>query len=79
MYNRGENYVTAPVISAQANSRIRSLGILGKMKIVDGGQNYVIGDTIEFINNYGSYGFQRLKGRFSAPKNSWNTLGNLGR
>lgn len=47
----GQNYGTGiPTFLVQANTRIRNLGILGKMKINNGGSNYVIGDTIEFIN-----------------------------
>lgn len=52
----GSGYLTVPNISVQANSRIRELGILGRMEIVDGGLNYAIGDKISFINSPGSYG-----------------------
>lgn len=52
----GTNYITKPTISALANTRVRSLGILGKMKIINGGRGYRIGDTIEFINQPGTYG-----------------------
>jgi hypothetical protein len=56
LYNLGSGYTTTPSISAQANTRVRSLGILGKMRIVDGGEGYYIGDTIEFINVPGGTG-----------------------
>lgn len=46
----GSGYSTSPTMTAQANTRVRNLGILGKMKIVSGGTGYYIGDTIEFIN-----------------------------
>lgn len=56
LYNSGEGYATAPTISAQANTRIRNLGILGRMEIIDGGEGYNIGDWIEFINVLGGFG-----------------------
>lgn len=54
--NSGQNYSGEPALSIVANSMIQQLGILGRMEIVDGGQNYQIGDTIEFINVTGGYG-----------------------
>ena len=56
LYNLGSGYTGAPTISAQANTRVKSLGILGKMKIVNGGSGYCIGDIIEFINVPGGSG-----------------------
>lgn len=56
LYNLGSGYLTTPTISAQANTRVRNLGILGRMRIVDGGTGYYIGDTIEFINVPGGTG-----------------------
>lgn len=56
LYDSGLAYSSLPSISAEANTRVRNLGILGKMKIVNGGQGYLVGDTIEFINLPGSYG-----------------------
>jgi hypothetical protein len=53
----GNGYSPNPVFSTQANTRISNLGILGELDIIDGGQNYQIGDTIEFINVLGGYGF----------------------
>lgn len=52
----GNNYTSVPTVTAEANSMIYALGILGRMQIINGGQNYQIGDTIEIINNYGGYG-----------------------
>lgn len=52
----GNNYSSLPSIDVDANSRIRSLQILGRMQINDGGLNYQINDTIEFINPIGGYG-----------------------
>lgn len=52
----GNNYLGNPTISATANSIVRSLGILGRMDIVDGGVDYEIGDTITFTNIFGGYG-----------------------
>jgi hypothetical protein len=56
LYNLGSGYTGAPTIAAQANTRVKSLGILGKMKIVNGGSGYCIGDIIEFINVPGGSG-----------------------
>ena len=53
----GDDYVTLPTVTAQANTIVRSLGILGRMEIVDGGIDYVIGDEIQFINIPGGYGY----------------------
>jgi hypothetical protein len=56
LYNIGSGYSGAPIITAQANTRVRNLGILGKMRIVNGGHGYYIGDTITFTNVLGGYG-----------------------
>lgn len=56
LYNLGSGYTTTPSATAIANNNIIRLGILGKMKIVSGGQGYLIGDTIEFKNIWGGYG-----------------------
>jgi hypothetical protein len=56
LFNLGSGYTGAPTIVAQSNTRIKTLGILGKMKIVNGGSGYNVGDTIEFINVPGGYG-----------------------
>jgi hypothetical protein len=56
LFNLGTGYTGAPTIAAQANTRVKNLGILGKMKIVNGGSGYLIGDTIEFINIPYGYG-----------------------
>lgn len=52
----GVNYTEVPTISVVGNTRVQSLGILGRMQIVDAGQNYKVGDVIEFINITGGYG-----------------------
>jgi hypothetical protein len=52
----GNNYISSPTITAQANTIVRSLGILGRMEIIDGGLGYQIGDPIEIINVVGGYG-----------------------
>lgn len=46
----GNNYTGNVSLTAQANTRVRNLGILGKMSIVRPGYNYVVGDEIEIIN-----------------------------
>lgn len=53
----GSNYVQTPAIDVSANNRLRELGILGRMDIVRGGSNYIVGDTIDFVNPIGTYGF----------------------
>lgn len=54
--NAGTGYLSVPSLSIVANSAIQQLGILGRMDIISGGSNYRIGDKIEFINGWGSYG-----------------------
>ncbi len=56
LLNAGENYSVTPNTSAVANTRVLALGILGKMRINNGGLGYDAGDQIEFINNIGSFG-----------------------
>ena len=56
IFNLGTNYTTTPTFSASANTRVRNLGILGKMRINNGGQGYLIGDTITFTNVPGGKG-----------------------
>lgn len=54
--NSGINYATIPSLSAVGNTVIKSLGILGRLEIIDGGLNYSVGDKLEFLNATGSYG-----------------------
>jgi hypothetical protein len=54
--NSGNGYFELPAVSVVPNTFIRSMGILGRMDIIDGGLNYQVGDQIEFINQYGTYG-----------------------
>jgi hypothetical protein len=56
LYNIGSGYSETPTITAQANTRVRNLGILGKMRIVNGGHGYYIGDIITFTNVLGGHG-----------------------
>jgi len=46
----GNNYTGNINLTAVANTRIKNLGILGKMAVVRKGYGYVVGDEIEFIN-----------------------------
>lgn len=46
----GNNYTGNINLTAVANTRIKNLGILGKMAIVRPGYGYTVGDEIEFIN-----------------------------
>lgn len=52
----GENYTSVPSITVQANTRIKSLGIIGRLTINDGGTGYANGDILEFENGFGGYG-----------------------
>jgi len=54
--NPGSGYTSTPSIGIVANTRISELGILGHMRINNGGVGYQIGDTISFINVPGGYG-----------------------
>ena len=55
--NAGENYISVPTITPTANTLVRSAGILGRMEIYDGGEDYEIGDEILFYNVPGGYGY----------------------
>lgn len=54
--NSGQNYLELPTVSVLSNTFVRSMGILGRMEIIDGGFGYQVGDEIEIINPYGTYG-----------------------
>lgn len=58
----GQDYISVPSFLPQANTYVKSLGILGKLKVVNGGRGYVPGDTITFTNplKANSYGFGAL-------------------
>lgn len=56
LVSHGDYYLTTPVTSVVANTRIRSLGVLGRMKIHNGGTGYAVGDTITFTNVPFGYG-----------------------
>lgn len=47
----GNNYASIPSLDIEANTIVRSLGILGRMEIVDGGLGYSTNDKIEFISS----------------------------
>lgn len=48
--NGGNNYTGNTTLSGIANTRVKNLGILGKMRVVERGYDYVVGDEIEIIN-----------------------------
>ena len=52
----GAGYKDLPTLSIKANTQMRSLGILGAMKVIDGGINYQIGDKIEFDSPIFTFG-----------------------
>lgn len=56
LVNAGRDYSSLPTIDVQANTRIRSLGILGRMEIISGGVGYEANDKIHFTNVVGGYG-----------------------
>lgn len=56
LVNEGLEYSSNPTLDIQSNTAVRSIGILGRMEIINGGLNYTAGDRIEFINPYGSFG-----------------------
>lgn len=55
--NPGSGYLELPTVSVNPNTIIRSMGVLGRMDIVDPGLNYQVGDQITFDNTYGTYGY----------------------
>lgn len=56
MLSPGTGYSSLPTLDVQANTMVRSLGILGRMDIINGGLNYQVNNTIEFINPPASLG-----------------------
>ncbi len=54
--NPGLGYIELPTVDALSNTFVRSMGILGRMEIANGGFGYVTGDILEFNNQYGHYG-----------------------
>lgn len=53
----GTGYVTIPTVRASANTRIKNLGILGRLRVEDGGLGYSVGDKIYFDNRIGTFGY----------------------
>lgn len=53
----GSGFTSVPDIQITANDRVKILGILGRMQINDGGQEYRIGNIIEFNNVPGGSGY----------------------
>lgn len=54
--NVGDHYISNPSLDVQSNTAIRSLGILGRMDILNGGTGYSEGDELVFTNPFGCYG-----------------------
>lgn len=61
----GTNYTTLPTLAAQANTRIKQLGILGKLQVVDGGSGYANNEIIHFENVFGGIGTGALANIFT--------------
>lgn len=53
----GSNYTSVPTLDIVANSRIKALGILGRMEVNAGGLGYNVGEQLVFTNVPGGYGF----------------------
>lgn len=56
LVTEGSGYSEMPSLDIVSNTAVRSMGILGRMEIVDGGLNYSVGDHVEIINPNGSFG-----------------------
>jgi len=56
MISRGNNYVTIPTVDVYGNTRIKNLGVLGRMNVNSGGTGYANGDILIFTNVPGGYG-----------------------
>lgn len=56
VWDGGNDYTGTPTFTPRGNNMIRSLGILGKLKVITPGTNYTVGDKIEFTNRIGSFG-----------------------
>jgi hypothetical protein len=69
--SRGAGYLSVPGVTALANTTLESLGILGRMEIIDGGLGYVANDEIEFINVPGGFG---IGGRGYVSANAANGM-----
>lgn len=54
--SEGSGYRELPTLDVRSNTFVRSLGILGRMDIIDGGYGYVPGDILQFVNVPGTYG-----------------------
>ena len=57
VFSGGNNYTTLPTATISANTRIKSLGIIGRLKINSGGTGYSNGATLTFTNVTGGYGY----------------------
>lgn len=73
----GTNYSSKPDVTIIANTSIFSLGILGRMEIIDGGMNYKIGDKIEFINVPGGYGVGALANVTNVDSSKSNAISSI--
>lgn len=49
----GNNYTGTASLTGVANTRVRNLGILGKMRVVNPGTGYAVNNEIEIINQSG--------------------------
>lgn len=53
----GSNYLSVPTVAAVANTRIKNLGIIGRLKINSPGSGYSNGARLIFTNVPGGFGF----------------------
>jgi len=52
----GDAYTSLPSIDVKANTRMRSLGVIGRLSIDEPGTGYTVGDILEFQNGFATYG-----------------------
>lgn len=53
----GSNYLSVPTVAALGNTRIKNLGIIGRLKINSPGSGYSNGARLIFTNVLGGFGF----------------------
>lgn len=70
----GANFTGDPDVTVAANTQIYAMGILGRMEIVNGGQNYRRGDQIEFLNDFGCWGVGALGNVVNVDASQGNTI-----
>lgn len=57
LFSGGNNYTSVPAATIQGNTRIKNLGVIGKLTINNGGTGYANGARLIFTNVSGGFGF----------------------